>query len=331
MADSTTATETTAEKKDIYFKIYRYNPESDNKPYFDEFKVGVERGITILRAMNYIKDHLDPKISYRFYCQAGICGSCGVKVNGVGKLACTTQVWDELENCREEDVITIEPMGNFDVERDMVVDFNPVVDKLTKYMGWVDPKESPQGFGEKEFSVAESDFKKIDPATDCILCAVCYSECSMVTASREYVSPLVLLKSYRMVTDTRDNAGAERMKILDKDHGMWDCTHCYRCVESCTKSIPIMDAIQGVRYEAFKRGMKSTEGYRHAKAFQDDIRSGGRLNEAQLVIKTKGIIGTIGQFPKALQMFFKGRMPPLLGHKIPGIKHVRNMLKKVGK
>ena len=317
------------EKKDIYFKIFRYNPEVDDKPYYDQFKVGIERGITILRAMNYIKDHIDAKISYRFYCQAGICGSCAIRVNGVSKLACTTQVWDELGNCKEEDVITIEPMNNFDIKRDMVVDYDPVVKKLEKYKCWVEPKDAPEGFGTKEFLVAEEDFKVIDPATDCLLCAVCYSECSMVSAGRDYVAPLVLLKSYRMVKDTRDQSGQTRMNILNQDHGMWDCTHCYRCVESCVKNIPIMDAIQGLRNEAFNRKMTGTEGYRHAKAFFDDTRKKGRLDELRVLIRTKGIFGMIGMIPMGLKMGLKGRTPPLFMKAIPGIQNVRNLFRKI--
>lgn len=318
-----------AETKDLTFKIYRYNPEVDEKPYYDSFKVTLERGTTILRAMNHIKDNLDSKISYRFYCQAGICGSCAIRVNGVSKLACTTQVFDEIKSCKEPDVIIIEPMSNFDIKRDMVVDYNPVVEKLTKYKCWVEPEDAPEGFGNKEFLVAEEDFKVIDPATDCILCGVCYSECSMVTAGRDYVSPLVLLKSYRMTKDTRDSAGQERMNILNQDHGMWDCTHCYRCVESCVKHIPIMDAIQGVRNEAFTRNMKNTEGYRHAKAFYDDIQSKGRLDELKVLIKTKGIFGMVGMMPMGIKMGLKGRTPPVFMKAIPGIEKVRNLFRKI--
>ncbi|MDH4198887.1 MAG: succinate dehydrogenase/fumarate reductase iron-sulfur subunit [Spirochaetia bacterium] len=317
------------EKKDIYFKIYRYNPEVDQKPFYDDFKISVERGVTILRAINYIKDHVDSSLSYRFYCQAGICGSCAMRVNGVSKLACTTQVWDELENCKEKDMITIEPLNNFEIIRDMIVDYKPVINKLEKYISWVTPKIKQADLGKKENIISEAEFKVIDAATDCILCAACFSECSMMSANKEYISPLALLKAFRMVKDSRDTRSDERMAVLNQDHGMWDCTHCYRCVEACVKNIPIMDAIQGVRNEAFIRKQNGTEGYKHANAFAQDIRKTGRLKEATIAIRTKGIFGAAGMLPFAIRMTLRGRMPSMFVKTIPGIKHVRNIFRKI--
>lgn len=317
------------EKKDIYFKIFRFNPEVDQKPYYDNVKISVEQGVTILRAINYIKDHVDPSLSYRFYCQAGICGSCAMKVNGVSKLACTTQVWDELENCKEKDVVVIEPLANFKIIRDMTYEYTPVVDKLKKYISWVTPNLKQEDLGKKEFIISEANFKKYDPASDCILCGSCYSECSMMTVHKEYISPLGLLKAYRMVIDERDTRQTERMKVLNEDHGMWDCTHCYRCVEACVKNIPIMDAIQGVRHEAFKRGMKNTEGYRHAEAFNQDIKNIGRLKESTIALRTKGIFGSFGMLPFMMRMASRGRTPAIFPKKIPGLKHVKNIFKKI--
>ncbi|MES0491103.1 MAG: succinate dehydrogenase/fumarate reductase iron-sulfur subunit [Leptospirales bacterium] len=317
------------DKKDIYFRVFRFNPEVDDKSYYDEYKITVEKGITILRAINYIKDHIDPKLSYRFYCQAGICGSCAVKVNGVSKLACTTQVWDELERCKEPNVITIDPLSNLNVMRDMVVDYNPVVEKLKKYKSWVTPDISKENLGKAECVISEKDFQVINQATDCILCAACFSECTIMEVSPEFISPLVLLKSFRMNKDERDTQQVARLNILNADHGMWDCTHCYKCVEVCVKNIPIMDAISGVRNDAIQRNMKNTEGYRHGVAFEQDILSKGRLNEGMLPVKTKGLLRSISLIPMGIKMMMKGRMPGLFAHKIPGIKNVRRMYKKV--
>jgi succinate dehydrogenase / fumarate reductase iron-sulfur subunit len=254
-----------------------------------------------------------------------------MKVNGVSKLACTTQVWDELENCKESDVILIEPLDNFEIIRDMTFDYKPVVSKLEKYISWVTPNLKPKEFGKKEFLISEEEFKVYDAASDCILCAACYSECSMMTAHQEYISPLALLKAYRMNVDSRDTRSGDRMKVLNADHGMWDCTHCYRCVEACVKKIPIMDAIQGVRHEAFKRNQKNTEGYKHAKAFADDIRTVGRLKEATIATRSKGMLGSIPSLPFALRLLFRGRFPTIFVKTIPGIKHVRTIFKKIRK
>jgi len=317
------------EKKELYFRIFRFNPDKDQTHYFDEYKVSLEKGTTILRAIHYIKDNMEPKLAYRFYCQAGICGSCAVKVNGVSKLACTTQVWDELENTKEPNIITIEPLSNFKVMRDMIIDYDPVISKLEKYQSWVTPDKTPEEFGKKEYVISEEDFKVIEPATDCILCAACYSECSIMDVNKDFISPLVILKSYRMNNDSRDVETLSRLKLVNKDHGVWDCTHCYRCVEACVKDIPIMDAIHGLRNESFKRNLKNTEGYRHAAAFEQDIKSTGRLNEATIILKTKGLFGAMSMIPFSIKMALKGRVPNLIVKKIPGIKSVRRILSKI--
>lgn len=315
------------ELRKVPFKIFSYNPETDSKPVYKDYEVELDKGTTILRAINYIKDHIDHDLSIRFFCQAGICGSCSVKVNGISKLACTSQVWDELADHHNEPIV-IEPLNNFKVIRDLIVDIEPMWNKLEKYKSWVVPNIDEHKIGEKEFIVQEEDFQKINAATDCILCASCYSECTMVGAHEDFISPLVMLKMYRMNADERDNLNNERLQLGEKDHGFWDCTHCYRCVEVCVKSIPIMDAIHGVRHETFEKGMSSTTGYKHAKAFTDDIPAHGRLNEFTLPIRTLGLFGMISQIPYAITLGKKGRVPPLFPHKSENLEYVRDIFKR---
>ncbi len=321
------------EKKDITFRVYRFNPQADAHSFYDTFRISVEQGITVLRALNYIKDNVEPTLSYRFFCQAGICGSCAMRINGVSKLACTTQVWDELENCKTKEVITIEPLNNLNILRDIVVDMDPVVEKMNRYSTWVHSKMPEEKMGEKEFIVAEEEFLVYDRATDCILCASCLSECTITNGSGgAYISPLILLRSFRMNADSRDAIGNQRLATLVKDHGAWDCTHCYRCQEACVKNIPIMDAIHHIREQAIaERGPRDTEGARHAALFVDDIKSKGRLVESMLPVKTLGPFKFLfTQLPLGMRMMLKGRVPPppFLMKAIPGIKSVRRMLKE---
>ena len=319
------------DKKQITFHILCFNPEVDEKPYFKSYDVVLEQGITVLRALNYIKDHIDQSLTHRFFCQAGICGSCAIRINGVSKLACTTQVWDELGASKTGDQITVEPLRNLDVIRDLVVDMDPVTEKLKKYKSWVVPATKDEDLGKKEITVMPEEFEPINAATDCILCASCFSECTITEASGEYISPLVILRAYRMNKDTRDTIGAERLQLVQEDHGVWDCTHCYRCVEACVKDIPIMDAIQGLRGETYERGMTNTDGARHGQAFADDVKKGGRLKEATLPLRTLGMIGSLGLIPFAIKMGIHGRVPPILPHKISTHKEVRSMIEQVVK
>ena len=275
MSDSTIQPQ--EESRDVTFRVHRFNPQVDSKPYFDDYTIKLEKGITVLRALNYIKEHVDSTLTFRAFCQAGICGSCSMRINRISKLACTTQVWDELEKAREPGVITIEPLRNFPLLKDLVVEMDPLVGKMKKYSNWVDSKMPEEEWGKKEFLISEEEFSKYDKATDCILCASCVSECTILRANKEYVSPVVLLKSYRMNADMRDGIHEQRLAGLVKDHGVWDCTHCYRCQETCVKNIPIMDAIHGIREDAIEqRGIKDTSGARHAEAFKDDIGKKGK-------------------------------------------------------
>jgi len=241
------------EVKSIAFKVFRYNPQIDTHPYYDTFDIPVEKGITVLRALDYIKQNIDPRLSYRSFCHAGICGSCAMKVNGVTKLACTTQVWDELKNCEEENIIKIEPVQHFEPLKDMVVEMDPLVDKLEKYTGWVESKMSEEEIGKKEFQISPEEFLKYDSATDCIFCASCVSECPMLDYDKDYVSPAIILRSYRMNMDSRDSATDKRIDQLADKHGIIDCRQCNRCTFVCVKKIPIVDAINHLKAEAVKR------------------------------------------------------------------------------
>jgi len=321
------------EKREVTFRVYRFNPQVDASAFYDEYQITVEKGITVLRALNYIKEHIDPRLSFRSFCQAGICGSCAMRINGISKLACTTQVWDELEFTEHENVILVEPVANLPVIRDLIVDMDSIVGKIEKYLGWVDSKMSEEEMGKKEFQISETEFKRYDAATDCILCASCVSECTMTKANKSYITPAVLLKSYRMEADSRDAMHDQRLSILVDDNGVWDCTHCYRCMEHCVKHIPIMDAVHHIREEAIsKRGLKDTPGAKHAAAFVKDIEKKGRLVESLLPIRTNGLIWTVkNMLPMALKMTKKGKTPPppFMVKPVPGIENLRAMLKEL--
>ncbi|MEI7825600.1 MAG: succinate dehydrogenase/fumarate reductase iron-sulfur subunit [Chlorobiaceae bacterium] len=320
-------------KKDVTFRVFRFNPQVDSKPYFDDYTIPVEKGITVLRSLNYIKEHIDGSVSFRAFCQAGICGSCGMRVNGLSQLACTTQVWDVLAKSREPGVIKVEPLRNLPLIKDLIVDMDPLVDKMKHYSNWVASTMPEAEMGKKEFLISEEEFLRYDKATDCILCASCVSECSILRANKEYVSPAVLLKSFRMSVDSRDSLHEQRLAELVKDHGVWDCTHCYRCQESCVKSIPIMDAIHGIREDAIEsRGMKDTSGSKHAEAFMMDIEKKGKLIEATLPIRTNGVVWTLQNLlPMAVKMIMKRRTPPPppLVKSAKGIKIFRLMFREM--
>ena len=256
-----------------------------------------------------------------------------MRINGISKLACTTQVWDELPKCKEAGIIKIEPLRNMPLIKDLIVDMDPLVDKMKTYSNWVVSRMPESEMGRKEFLVSEEEFQKYDKATDCILCASCVSECTILRAHKDYVSPAVLLKSYRMNVDSRDDIHDMRLGELVKDHGVWDCTHCYRCQETCVKHIPIMEAIHGIREDAIEvRGAKDTSGAKHAEAFMEDIEKKGKLVEATLPIRTNGVAWTLQNLlPMAMKMIMKRRTPPPppLVKPAKGIKKFRELFREM--
>ncbi len=241
------------DRRDVTFRVHRFNPQVDAKSYFSDYTIKLAKGVTVLRALNHIKEHVDPTLTFRAFCHAGICGSCAMRINSMSKLACTTQVWDELEHSREPGVIRVEPLRNLPLVRDLVVEMDPMVARMQHYTSWVCSRMPEEQWGIREFLISQEEFGSYDKATDCILCASCISECTILRGNRSYVSPAILLKSYRMNADSRDDAHQLRLASLVQANGIWDCTHCYRCQESCVKHIPIMDAIHAIREDAVGR------------------------------------------------------------------------------
>jgi len=232
-----------------------------------------------------------------------------------------------LDGCEEEGTVVIEPLNNFKIIRDLVVDIDPMIQKLKNHKTWAVPDKPHDEIGDKEYAISDEEFQRINPATDCILCASCYSECSIMEVSQGFISPLVMLKTFRMNDDRRDTLNMDRLETANRDGGIWDCTHCYRCVEVCVKNIPIMDAIQGLRHESLKKGFDDSDGARHAFAFQTDIESGsGRLREFTLPLRTLGPIGSLKQIPFALTMGMKGRVPPIFPHKAKDHGNLKRMI-----
>ncbi len=294
------------EKREATFRIKRFNPLKDTKPYYQEFKLTVFKGMTLLEVLQQIKDKIDPTLAFRAFCRSAICGSCSVKVNGFPKLACKTQVITELEKFKT-DTLTIEPLDNMEVIRDLIVDWDGALKKMEELKPYLipDPKVVPQTL-EEECKVLPQELKKYDKFTDCILCTSCFSACTAVSIDEKYGGPFQLARLYRFAVDKRDALKGERAKI-GYAYNMWNCVRCEKCADVCPKHIAPVDGIMKLRGISIEVGLKDNPGARHVEAFYKSLLESGTLNEVLLPLRTKGIKGIIENLPVGIKMLLKGK------------------------
>lgn len=232
----------------ITFKIKRFNPTKDKKPYWDTFELDCHGGTTVLMAIQDIIAKLDGSVSMRYNCRAGVCGSCAVVVNNKYELACETLVLQ-----LNSDTVKIEPLPFYPVIKDLVVDMEPFYEKLRAINPYlIRHSEDP----ETEILQSPADFKRIEEAGKCILCGACNSACPMFWTDKNYLGPAALLKAYRYTFDTRDEATAERIETVTSEDGVYRCHTAFNCVEACPKDLNPTYAIQSLKLESAKRYWK---------------------------------------------------------------------------
>jgi succinate dehydrogenase/fumarate reductase iron-sulfur protein len=214
------------------FKIHRFDPKS-KRHYVSTYKVPIRKGTTLLDAFLYIKDNLDETLTFRHSCRMGICGSCGVNVNGKPMLACYTQVLDLTGS------LTIEPLANMLVIRDLVVDIQPFFETFKKIKPFlIKPEEALKKT--EEFVQMPVDLKKFWDLTLCIKCSICYSACP-AAIDEKFLGPATLTANYRFITDSRDEGLADRLKPMADN--IWLCTQCNSCTLFCPKLVGCANSI----------------------------------------------------------------------------------------
>lgn len=310
------------------FRIRRYVPEKQSEPYYQDFQIDTPSGTTLLDCMNEIKWTQDGSLTYRMSCRSAICGSCAVKVNGHATLACQKQASDLMDG---DGVIVLEPLGNLQPVKDLVVDFQPFWGKLDQVKPYLQP-DGPAP--EKERRQLPEQFADIDAASTCIMCGACYSDCNVLEVDNDFLGPAALAKAQRFVGDSRDEKTQERVKALSEPGGIWDCTHCGECVERCPKPARPFDRIKEIMAVALEQGVHNNNGARHALSFTKSIKHSGRLNENQLPVESVGffnIKGLLGLIPVGLRMFLKGKVPPIIHKSIDGVEDVKRICRELDK
>ena len=231
--------------------VRRYRPEEESEPTWSSYEVPFRADWMILDALNYIKDQLDGTLSFRWACRMGVCGSCGMMVNGEPVLTCATYLERFLPG-----PIRVEPLRGFPVIRDLVGDLTDFLEKLQSVKPWIVRNEE-KPLREGEFLQTPSELAEYKQYSMCINCMLCYAACPIYELEPEFVGPAAIALAQRYNLDSRDEGLSERMDVLSQHSGIWACTFVGECSAVCPKNVDPAGAIQRYKVAATVDMMKS--------------------------------------------------------------------------
>jgi len=317
----------------VVFKIVRQNQGSS--PRVESYTLDVESSNTILDCLNQIKWEQDGTLAFRKNCRNTICGSCSMRINGRSTLACKENVGSEVARFSTTEIpeITIAPMGNMPVIKDLVVDMQSFWANLKA----VDPYVSTAArqIPEREFLQTPEERSKLDQTGNCIMCGACYSECNAREVNPGFVGPHALAKAYRMVADSRDDQTEARLDHYNQGtDGVWGCTRCYLCNSVCPMEVAPMDQIGKIKSEILARtDGQTSRSIRHRKVLIDLVKQGGWIDERQFGLQVVGnslkdLKGLMSLVPLGLRMLGHGKLPAKF-EPSEGAKQVRSLIESV--
>jgi succinate dehydrogenase / fumarate reductase iron-sulfur subunit len=306
----------------ILFKIIRQDHASP--PKVQSYHLDVDSSSTILDCLNRIKWEQDGTLAYRKNCRNTICGSCSMRINGRSALACKENIGSELARLQQSGVkptnpdglpeMTLAPMGNMPVIKDLVVDMQSFWNNLKA----VDPYVSTAArqVPEREFLQSPEERARLNQTGNCILCGACYSECNAREINPDFVGPHALAKAYRMVADTRDQTTDTRLTQYNQGTvGVWGCTRCYFCNAVCPMEVAPLDQISKIKGEILDRTTaQSSRTIRHRKTLIELVKQGGWIDERLFGLRVVGnsfrdLKGLLSLAPLGVRMIAKRKFP----------------------
>lgn len=313
---------------DITIRLQRFDPETSAPiAKFQEYRIEISEVATVLDAIIKIHEEIDGTVAMRYSCRSSICGSCAMKINGSAALGCKTRL---VEVTEDGGTITVEPVGNLPVVKDLVADFQPFWDKIRS----VNPYLKTSGPEPENERVASNEsMVNLLTAVNCIMCGCCVSDCTVLEVDQSFMGPAALAKAWRFTEDPRDSATDERLNTLNNtDGGMWDCTRCMKCVEVCPKEVAPMDRIMEMREAAIQAGNTNTAGYRHTESFYNSVKKNGRLDETRLAVDSAGwtnLPRLLDLAPIGIAAMRKGKLPPIRPHRSEDHEKVKELYESV--
>ncbi|MFW6694697.1 succinate dehydrogenase iron-sulfur subunit [Streptomyces sp. MAR4 CNX-425] len=222
------------------FRIRRFNPEAAAESYWEDFPVEIDPKERVLDALHKIKWDMDGTLTFRRSCAHGICGSDAMRINGRNRLACKTLIKD----IAPEKPITVEPIKGLTVQKDLIVDMEPFFQAYRDVMPFLVAHGNEPT---RERLQSAEDRERFDDTTKCILCAACTSSCPVFWNDGQYFGPAAIVNAHRFIFDSRDEAGEQRLEILNDKDGVWRCRTTFNCTDACPRGIEVTKAIQEVK------------------------------------------------------------------------------------
>jgi succinate dehydrogenase / fumarate reductase iron-sulfur subunit len=229
----------------VDLRVKRFDPERDRKPHWESYRVEVEETDRVLDALHEVRWHHDGSLAFRRSCAHGVCGSDAMVINGENRLACVLLVRDVGHK------ISVEPLRGLRVLKDLVVDMEPFFEQYRSVKPWLVNDTDP---GPAERRQSPEQRARYDDTTKCILCAACTTSCPVFWGNESYVGPAAIVNAHRFVFDSRDEAGGERLHILDDRSGTWGCRTAFNCTDACPRGIKVTQAIEEVKRALLRGG-----------------------------------------------------------------------------
>ena len=235
----------------IALRVSRFRPDKEAEPTVEEHVVPLRRELSVLDGLNYVKDRVDGTLSFRWSCRMGICGSCGMMVNGDPTLTCGAFLIDYAPG-----PVRVEPLLNFPVIRDLVVDIEDFMRKLPTVKPWLVREDEPP-FADVEYLQTPAEMDAYQQFSMCINCMLCYAACPVYALEPEFLGPAAIALAQRYNLDTRDQGAHQRLNVLATDEGVWACTYVGECTTACPKGVDPAGAIQRYKLTAATRTLLS--------------------------------------------------------------------------
>jgi fumarate reductase iron-sulfur subunit len=235
----------------ITLQVARYRPESESEARFQEYEVPCPKDWVVLDGLNYVKDRLDGTLSYRWSCRMGICGSCGMTVNGEPKLTCATFLADYAPG-----PVRVEPLRNFPVIRDLIVEIGDFMRKLVAVKPWI-IRSTEKPLSDGEYRQTPAELQEYQQFSMCINCMLCYAACPIYGLDPKFIGPAAIALAQRYNLDSRDEGSRQRLEVLSEHEGIWGCTFVGECTRVCPKHVDPAGAIQRYKLTAAIDALKS--------------------------------------------------------------------------
>ena len=314
--------------KKITIKAFRFNAETDYLPYYKKYEMEIGKDELILDLLNRIKWEHDGSFSYRRSCRHGICGACGIKVNGRATLSCKQNAMELVELFGDE--LVFEPQSQKRAVKDMIIDKGDFWEKHAAVKPYVETEVDPHPTSETIMS--KEQVENFLDADYCIQCGNCHYACPALEVNSDYLGPAAFAAAYRFTVDPRDEAGRERLETTaELGSGVWDCVKCFECAEACPKDVNPIEKITKLHNLQFEKGVaKRNVATKHAEGFVRSIKKFGYLDEQDIVLYSEGL-GVVKHLSEAFKMIKAGKVHPfdIMKKKMPRSKNLDEIKKLI--